>query len=157
MSHTSTISSIKIIDILAFNQAVEQLQQEGVGITVVHNEVPHGYFPDQAGMNEVALQVLKIDGADHDVALYDIGNGQHELRTDFYGGTVQNKLGARADAIAKIDTSTTEGCEEVEQARLGRLYQLYALNAISNTTARTGGSIQQELLADGSIQLVIAA
>ncbi len=156
MSHTSTISNIKIVDLRAFERAIKALQSQGVGITVVHNEVPKAYYNDQEGMTEPALQVLKIDGSDYDVALYATGKGQHELRFDPFMGSVERSLGASREAISKIDKSTTEGREEVEQARLGKLYQQYALYATLNTTARSGNSVQQQVLADGSIQLTIA-
>ena len=45
--------------------------------------------------------------------------------------------------------------EEVEQAQLGKLYQRYAYNAVMNTVAMQGGSVEEHVGADGEIQLVI--
>ena len=156
MSHTSKISSIKIVDLGAFNQAVNDLQAQGLQIEVRHNEVPKAYYDNQEGLNTPAHTVLKIAGVPYDVALYESDvKGQYELRTDFFMGAVADALGADQAYISTIDTSTEEGREEVEQAQLGKLYQRYAYNAVMNTVAMQGGSVEEHVGADGEIQLVI--
>ena len=98
----------------------------------------------------------KIAGVPYDVALYESDvKGQYELRTDFFMGAVAEALGADQAYISTIDTSTEEGREEVEQAQLGKLYQRYAYNAVMNTVAMQGGSVEEPVGADGEIQLVI--
>jgi hypothetical protein len=155
MSHTSKISSIKIVDITAFEQAVNDLVKQGMKIEMHHNVLPVAYYANQEGLNTPAHTVLKIEGAAYDVALYDVGQGQYELRTDFWAGSVRKALGANAAYCKSIDGSTKEGVEELEQAQLGQLYQRYAYNATMNTVAQQGGSVEESVDADGSIQLVI--
>lgn len=157
MSHTSTISAIKIVDIAALMTAVQELNGMGKNITVLQNVVPKGYSRGQEGMNESAEYVLQIEGADYDVGLYNIGNGQHEARTDFFMGSVARVLGADEAYVKSIDISTVEGREEAEMAQLGLLYQLYAVNATKNTVVNSGGSFEEVIQQDGSIQLTCRA
>lgn len=155
MSHTSSISTIKIVDLAAFDQAINDLRAEGLNITVVENAVPKAYYQNQSGMDTPAKKVLKIEGAAYDVALYETGHGQHELRTDFWGGSVARALGADQSYVATIDRTTDEGREEAQMAQLGKLYQRYSRNAVMNTVVMSGGSCTEEIMPDGSIQLVV--
>jgi len=155
MSHTSSISAIKIVDINALKQAVQDLNGMGITVTLVENKKPVAYSHDQPGMSEVAPYCLEIKEATYDVGIYDIGAGQFEARTDFYNGSVAAALGADRNAMNAIDRSTAEGKAEMEYAQLGKLYQRYSINATKNQAARQGGNIQEIVQADGSVQLVI--
>ena len=158
MSHTSTISAVKITDINALRAAVNDLNAQGVSCRLVENKVPVSNTTGrQAGMSEPAEFCLEIDNASYDIGIYNIGNGQHECRTDFWNGSVEAALGADASYVNSIDGSTPEGREEREMARLGLLYTRYEYHAVNSAVAIQGGSVEETVLEDGSIQLVCRA
>jgi len=60
MSHTSTISAIKIVDINAFNQAVQNLRDQGLKIEVLHKQVAQADSRVPAAMRQPALLTLRM-------------------------------------------------------------------------------------------------
>lgn len=145
MSHTTAIKSVVISDVTALQQAITELQSEGVNCELLENAMPRAYYANQKGMESAPL-VVKLSDASYDIGLYDNGEGGYEARTDFYGGTVEKVIGAKA-----------AGPEDREQARMGKLFQRYAVCAAENHAALNGYSSTRDTKADGSIQLVLNA
>lgn len=144
MSHTTSISSVRIMSISALRAAVEELRSNGMSIQMSTNKAPRAYYSNQAGMG-VAPYVIELPGASYDIGVYPAADGEgYELRTDFFGGTVEKVLGAKAS------------CKEAtDQAKLGRLYQMYAVRATEEQAANDGYQVERSLAADGSIQLLV--
>jgi hypothetical protein len=145
MSHTSTIDSVVISDVGALRQAIAELKGQGVNCELLENAVPRAYYANQTGLEKAPL-VIKLNDSRYDVGLYDNGNGGFEARTDFWGGDVQNVLGAPAETP-----------EQREQAKMGRLFQTYAVCAAESHAALNGYSTQRSLKEDGTVQLVLTA
>lgn len=143
MSHTSTIRSIKITSVTALRAAVAELQDKGVKVSLLENAVPRGFYANQAGMGTADF-VLKLADSRYDVGLYKAEDGSYEARTDFFGGLVENVLGAKACTP-----------ESREQARLGRLFQLYGVHAAMETARKKGHTVMRRQHEDGKITLEI--
>lgn len=141
MSHTSSITAIKITNIAALQSAVAELQANGVRCSLSAGGTPRAFFPNQAGMG-AADYVLKLDGAKYDVGFYKQPDGSYEARTDFWGGSVESCLGAKA---SKPETA--------DQAKMGRLFQMYGIHAATQEARRRGLSVRRVNGADGLIQL----
>lgn len=144
MSHTTAVKSIAITSITALRAAVEELSQKGIRISMVENEVPRAYFANQQGMGKADF-VLKLADAKYDIGLYKQDNGSFEARTDFWGQSVENVLGAKATAD-----------QYAEQAKMGQLFQAYAVNATMEQARREGKMVQRRTdAATGKVQLVV--
>lgn len=141
MSHTSSITAIKITNIAALQAAVKELQDTGVRCSLIPNAKPRAFYDNQQGMGQADF-VLKLDSAKYDVGFYKQPDGTYEARTDFWGGSVEQHIGAKA---SKPETA--------EQAKMGRLFQLYGVHAATQEARRRGLSVRRIRGKDGLIQL----
>lgn len=141
MSHTSSITAIKITSIPALQAAVAELNSSGVPCSLVANAKPRAFFENQQGMGN-AEYVLKLDKAKYDIGLYKQEDGSYQARTDFWGGSVEGCLGSKASKP-----------ENAEQAKMGRLFQLYGVHAATLEARRKGLSVRRITKPDGLIQL----
>jgi hypothetical protein len=145
MSHTSTIDSVRIVDINALRAALRELStKHGVPCELVENATPRAYFPDQAGLGH-APYVIRLNNCQYDVGLYPHEDGRgFSARTDLWMGYVSDQLGAQ----------TRKG-ESAEQGALGKLFNLYGVHAAMRVAARNGQSVRRIDKEDGSVQLVV--
>jgi len=144
MSHTTSISSLRITSISALRAAVEELRSNGMSIQMKANATPRAYSANQVGMG-AAPYVIELPGASYDLGVYPAADGNgFEIRTDFWGGSVEKVLGAKPTSTA---TAT--------QAKLGRLYQMYVLTATEEQAAEQGMQVERSVEADGTIQLLV--
>lgn len=143
MSHTSSISAIKIVSVSALRAAVTELASQGIKCSLIENAVPRAYFTNQTGMGKADF-VLKLDAAKYDIGLYKQDDGSYEARTDFYGGTVEAVLGGKAT-----------NAERTDQAKLGKLFQAYGLHVTMDEARRKGLSCKRVVKEDGTIRLVL--
>ena len=143
MSHTSTVNSIAINDITALNSAISELKSRGVNCELLENAKPRAYYSNQEGMG-TAPYVVRLTDAKYDIGLYETSTKEYEVRTDFFGGSVENVLGV----------SATDD-EDRAQARLGKLYQAYGTHAAINQAVRQGYNVTRQDKENGEVQLII--
>lgn len=143
MSHTSTISSIRITSLSALSSAVRELAQSGLKCELMENATPRAFYPNQAGLG-VADLVLVLGDARYDVGLYKQADGSYEARTDFWQGSVEGVLGVKPSSEEKKD-----------QAKLGKLFQMYAVHATLEQARRKGLNARRMTGADGKIKVVL--
>lgn len=143
MSHTSTVTSIKIQSITALRAAVAELATKGIRCSLIENATPRAYFPNQPGLGKADF-VLRLDSANYDVGLYKTDNG-YEARTDFWGGSVEQCLGAPA-----------RSAESAQQARMGRLFQMYGVHAATEAARKKGHMVRRIEKQDGTIALEVS-
>lgn len=141
MSHTTAIKAVKIQSVSALRSAIAEMAQKGMQISLKENAHPRAYFNNQAGMG-LADFVVEIPGAKYDVGLYKQEDGSYEARTDYYGGTVAQVLGA-----------TPTKPEYADQAKMGKLFQMYGIHAALEAARRKGLTARRIEKADGTIQL----
>lgn len=141
MSHTSSITAVKITSIPALQAAVAELNSVGVKCSLVQNETPRAFYANQEGLGK-ADYVLRLTDAKYDIGLYRQDDGTYQARTDFWGGSVEKCLGAAASKP-----------ENAEQARMGRLFQLYGVHAATMEARRKGLSVRRITKPNGLIQL----
>lgn len=141
MSHTTTIKAIAIVDVEALRAAVAELAQSGMKISLQDGGTPRAYFNNQKGMGAADF-VIKLGDAPYDIGVYKNEAGTYELRTDFWGGSVERVLGAQASSAEKRD-----------QAKLGKLYQMYGVHATLRQARKQGYSARRHVAADGTIKV----
>lgn len=144
MSHTSSISAIKITSISALQAAVTELQQRhNIRCALVANATPRAYFPNQSGMGQ-ADYVLQLQDAKYDIGFYKDKDGAYEARTDFWGQHVEKILGAKA----------TDPARE-QQAKLGKLFQSYGVHAAMEAARKQGHQVRRVEGKDGAVRLEV--
>ena len=147
MSHTSTVSSIVIVDVDALKAAIAELKSNGVPCELLENMVPRAYYPNQQGLNQPARYILRLNGAPYDVAFYqNEAKSGYEARADFFGGGIEKHLGVKQEEGVPAD-----------QCRLGKLYNLYAVHATMRQAVRKGYKVSRVNKPDGSTVVVAAA
>ena len=144
MSHTTSIKGIKIVDIRALESAINELAKGGMKISLQKGGTPRAYYQNQSGMGQ-ADYVVKLPDAAYDIGLYKQDDGSYEPRTDFFAGSVEKLLGAKASKP-----------ENRDQARLGKLLQLYGIHAATEKAKKQGYTVRRQEGKDGEIKLVIA-
>lgn len=142
MSHTSRIKAVKIQSISALSAAIDELRSQGLRIELARDTKPRAYYSNQEGMG-VAPFCIKLHDAKYDVGVYPTEGG-YELRTDFFGNTVQQQVGAPASSPATQ-----------EQAKLGKIYQMYALHAATEKARNQGLQVERRAGENGAVQLLI--
>lgn len=132
------------MDIKALSSAIAELAKGGIKIALVKDATPRAYFKDQAGMGK-ADYVVQLSDAQYDIGLYRQEDGSYEPRTDFFAGSVERVLGAKASKP-----------ENREQAKLGKLFQMYGIHAATAKAKKQGYSVRRQTGKDGEIKLVLA-
>jgi hypothetical protein len=143
MSHTATVSTIKIQSVTALRAAIAELAEKGVRCSLLENAKPRAYSVNQEGMG-LADFVIKLDDSQYDIGLYKTKDGSYEARTDFYRGGVERCLGASASSP-----------ETREQARMGKLFQMYGVHAATEAARKKGHMVKRVSKQDGTIALEI--
>lgn len=143
MSHTATVKSIAIQSITALRAAITELAQSGVRCSLLENETPRAYFPNQPGMGKADF-VVKLDASPYDIGLYKREDGTYEARTDFFAGHIEKVLGAKPTTPANAD-----------QARMGKLFQLYGVHAAMEAARRKGHMVRRINREDGRVALEV--
>lgn len=143
MSHTASISGIKIVDIAALQSAIAELATGGIKISLQTGGTPRAYFNNQKGMG-VADYVIKLADAPYDIGLYKQPDGSYEPRTDFFQSHVEKILGAQCSMKGKED-----------QAKLGKLFQMYGIHATTLAARKTGKTVRRITGKDGAVQLEV--
>lgn len=143
MSHTTAIKGVKIQSADVLIAAVEELAKQGKRVSIVRNEAPRAYYQGQEGMG-VAPLVIKVHDAKYDIGVYG-SEGNYELRTDFWGGSVSSILGG---------TPTKD--ENREQAKLGLLLKEYAIQAAMRQARSKGLQCRRAVSATGVTQLLVS-
>lgn len=133
MSHTSTISSVKIASIAALEVAIANLNSRGIACSLTKDATPRAFYPDQPGLGK-AEYVVNLPGAKYDVGLYLQPDGTYQARTDFWSGSVEQCLGGKP---------TTP--ERAEQAKMGLLFQEYNAAVTMEASRRKGLTVQRRL------------
>lgn len=142
MSHTSTVSNVRIVDVNALQAAVQELRNEGHDIQLVQNATPRAYYSNQ--LSE-APWVIRLNKQRYDVGLYPAEDGRgYEAKCDLWAGEVASVFGA-----------PTSGEETHVQGAIGKLYNRYATHAAMQEAARAGHTCQRVQREDGSTQLVV--
>lgn len=88
--------------------------------------------------------VVQLDDSPYDIGLYKQDDGTYEARTDFWGGHVQQVLGAQASKP-----------EKAEQARMGKLFQMYGIHAATEAAKRKGLAVRRIQGENGKIKLEV--
>ncbi len=141
MSHTTAINSIAIRSIVALRAAVDYLKSKGIACSLVPDETPRAYYPNQPGLGKADF-VLKLNDAKYDVGFYKDDKGGYEVRTDFWAGNVAAVLGVPAPA-----KSTNQ------QHLLGKLFQAYGMTAAEEQARKQGYMVARQHLPDGRVKL----
>lgn len=113
-------------------------------ISLIENATPRAYFSNQAGMGKAEF-VIKLDDAAYDVGCYKQDDGSYLLSTDFFGGSVEKVLGAKATKK-----------ENTDQARLGLLFQMYGIHAATEKATKQGMAVQRQVGKSGEIKLILS-
>lgn len=145
MSHTSTISAIKFVNLDALRAAIADLKAKGKPLTLKTGGTPRAYYSNQAGMGAADFVVEIGGGCPYDIGLYKSADGKsYEARTDFYGGHIAKVLGAPASEA-----------KNAEQAKMGLLYQSYAIHAAMAQARAKGQTFRRQTQSDGTEKLII--
>lgn len=148
MSHTSTISTVTIVDVHALRMAVNELKtKQGVNLELKENVIPRAYYPQgrQPGMEETAPYVIQLNDSRYDVGLYKTEDGKgYEARCDLWDGEIARQLGVQQSKDCSRD-----------EAALGKLYNLYSVHAATRAAAAEGHTVQRIDKEDGEVQLVV--
>lgn len=151
MSHTTSIKSIKIMDIAALRAAVNALANNGVNISLQEGGKPRAYYSTQEGMGAADF-VIRLPGAAYDIGLYKDKDGSYEARTDFHRPWDKSK-GCAVEDVLGVKASDSD---KVAQAKLGKLYAEYAAQA-TIMKARAAGytGIRRVMQKDGSEKIIM--
>lgn len=89
MSHTTTVKSVPIKNLLALNKAIQKLQEEGIKCQLLENVAPRLYYKDQMvrqkkRKNEICDLVLSLPECIYDVAFLKKEDGSYEIIFDDY-------------------------------------------------------------------------
>ena len=121
MSHWTKIKfQIKSIDAL-------KLASAELGCELVAGQDARGY----GGQKRKADYTIKVPNAEYDVAVVKDINGNFELETDFWGGSVASVLGKDMDLLK----------------------QSYSVNTAEIEAQKLGHSVHRELMENGNIKL----
>lgn len=138
MSHTTTVKSVQYADEAAIRAAVDALQQQGVGISLLENSKPRMYYENQQGRCDF---VLKLNGQ-YDVGLVRQHDGSYLPVFDEWGGHVAEVIG------------TGRGSAEQHIGRFTRAYSEQALRRKAYEMGYSVDSVHTD--SAGNVQLVFA-
>jgi hypothetical protein len=144
MSHVTRLRGVKFVDTRAIEQAVADLQKQGIKCSLVRNQKPrvHGY-----DSSPVCDYVVKLNGA-YDLGLEKQADGSFTPVFDSY----QNHVGKEIGATCPMP-NTHEGRL---QHQMGKFAQAYANNAAKNKAMAEGYMIESETTDnEGNLNLVL--
>lgn len=126
MSHNVTFDGVKIEDIDALRDAINELAKDGVKISL--NE--SGTFRTWPGQPNKADYTIQLADSNHDVGLIKQPDGTYLPVFDPYGGGVARSLGAEAQFCPVNDGGAARN--------LGKLVQTYATCKAEREAASMG-------------------
>jgi len=149
MSHTSRVTTAALTDLDALAAAVAELAAEGIAISLKHNCAPRSYFGTRQTGMESTHTVIHLPNAQYDIGVYDMEDGTRELRTDFYGGSVQRQLGGAAGNEMDKEVSR-------ETLAVGKLLQRYQIICAEKAAMNAGYvDMERHVMPDGEMQLLV--
>ena len=154
MSHTTTVKSVRILDVDAIKKAVKELQQSGVACELIKNAKPRLYYADQltrqkGRSSEIAPYVLRLNGAVYDLCFLestreDAKKGELELCFDNYVPSgkvgVKHVLGQKWDGGTSHWAGNRDDTQETLHA-VGKFLQPYAKHALVNAARKAGHQV----------------
>lgn len=145
MSHTTTLKSVAIRDVVAIQSAVRDLSAKGIGIELKTNCKPRMYYANQG---EVCEFVLGLTEGKYDVGLKLQKDGTYAAQLDTHANYVSGQIGAACPM-----PNTPEGRA---QHAIGQFMQSYARHAAINTAVNAGYMVESDTIdAQGNVQLVL--
>jgi len=145
MSHTTTLKNVAIRDVMAMQQAVNDLQAEGINCELVENESPRMYYTKQG---EKCEYVLKLKDGQYDLGFKYQDDGTYAPVLDTWGGHLGKQIGATCPM--------PDSQEGRAQHAIGKFMQGYSRNATINAAVQKGYSVEgTETDADGNVHLTI--
>ena len=128
MSHTTTLKTIKIVDIEALEDAVSFLAKEGVRVSFHKNTRPRMYYERQQVMCDY---VVKIAGCPYDVGFEKQADGSYAPIFDAWDGHIRQAIGAASGILGA-------SVEEETMLNISRLVDLYGVHAARNQLSKDG-------------------
>ena len=154
MSHTSTISRVRIMDIDALRAAINELSESGTPVHMEEGGTPRAYYQNQEGLGPAENVIRLGGGCPYDIGVYPAADGRgHELRSDLFLDRVAEVVGVDPSPFIRDDMTPEERVQVAGQASMGRIYQRYAVVASEREAARQGHSTQRVLEDDGEMSL----
>lgn len=136
MSHTTTLKTVKIVDIDALQRAVNYLaEEEKVNISLVKNARPRMYSRDQEVMCDY---VVKLPKSRYDVGFQKQKDGSYVPIFDTYLNSIRNQIGA-------AQTVEADTPEEIAMLSVSRLVDVYAIMAVKNQLSEEGFGYSTEV------------
>ena len=134
MSHNVVVNNIKITDLVALEQAVNELKQAGSNISIAYNCRYRGYDTRQSIDNMPV--VIKLHDAPWDIGFGKDEQGNYNPVFDPYKGYVQKEVGYYAGEL------DSKSCDvNSPSIHLGRLIQHYTACKIEREVAMQGHSV----------------
>lgn len=150
MSHVTKLHGVVISDISAVRAAVQELNSQGVNVTLAENQKPRVHGFDSV---ETCDYVLKLTGA-YDVGLKRNAEGNYEPVLDVYQGHVGN---AGLRATCPMPNTAAYRSQQHTQHEIGRFLQSYAKHAAINAATSQGHTVETcSMDGEGNVQLVLA-
>ncbi len=133
MSHNTAVKDVKINDINALSQAIQNLAQRGVNIGLQQNAHYRGY---NSSMSGVRPWVITLPNAPYDIALVDAGDGSYSMELDTWNDHIARQVGAARGAVALTDKAHSK-----EQIAVGQIMQEYVACKLYNEAAARGHTV----------------
>lgn len=120
MSHTTTLKSVAINDIVALEEAVTFLKERGLDAELIQDAKPRMYYENQYGKCDY---VLRLKNSPYDIGFAKQADGSYAPVFDSWNGYLQSQIGNPSSC--KIPTTA----EEREAAAVASLLNAYGVHA----------------------------
>lgn len=149
MSHNVTVSDIKINDITALQEAINELSKSGVKISLLRDAQYRGFSASQSGNYPF---VIRLDDSPYDIALAKQPDGTYAPVFDPWAGHVQRQVG-----VSNIkDCELIKACDVRDpRVSIGRLMQTYGVVKAEREAALKGLATQRVQGDKGQVSLVV--
>lgn len=148
MSHTTTISAVKITDEAALVTAIEALRAKGSNIELKRNAIPRLYFAHQSQEAGVCDYVIGLPGTRFDVGLKKNKDGVFTPIFDEHANIVH-------DAGLGASCALPQTNEERAMWAIGAFSQEYAKAAAINAATAAGYYVESATTnAKGEVELI---
>jgi hypothetical protein len=146
MSHTTTVSSIKLVSKTAIEGAIKDLKGLGINVDLLENAKPRAFYSNQQGMGQADM-VIQLHDSKYDIGLYRQEDNSYEARADFFAGEIAKVLGTPRSSNDVPD----------EQANMGKFFQAYSRRAVMDQALSQGYAVTETMNSDGSLVLTLAS
>jgi hypothetical protein len=130
MSHTTSLRTLKIVDIAALEEAVQYLNENGAKLEFLKNARPRMYYERQ---QELCDFVVKVHGSRYDVGFKKGEDGTYYPIFDAWQGDLRAQIGAPSNVYG-------ENVEEEQMLNISKLIDLYGIHAAKNQLETDGYS-----------------